>query len=280
MSLGEFSLPEESQFTSAARPDLGALVSGIIVRDTAETAFAHAPPPQHPQQASSSSRGDSQRLAHAQAHSNAGVGGMLGMASLYTSTDRLPNAALLAHEQSGDVYMDQSFTLPVRTQDLGRLPFHHGFHTFDGFVDATSVFDSQQQQQQHGVAAIVPPMVQGMDMNMSADGFTMFANYGELLSALAMATPSPVSDANSPPPDAQGHTQGSDMQAQAQALGSQVQARDASIAMGPGPDGNFMFPDMSTDMPMDLSAENLTFADNMMEMWSTAPVSLGCVLFL
>ncbi|KAI0737559.1 hypothetical protein C8Q80DRAFT_311977 [Daedaleopsis nitida] len=170
-------------------------------------------------------------------------------------------------EHVPDAFMDPSFTLPVHTQDLGRLPFHYGFHP--SFAQQQQA-DAQTQAylaslQGQGLSASMSQGVQGLNVHTTAEGFSgdsagfpIFAGYSELLSAFSMATPSPVTALD---PHSHSHSHSLDAR--------QLQRHNVPIATGP--DGNYAYRDMDVAM----SEENLAFADNMMEMWSTAPTSLG-----
>ncbi|KAI0697711.1 fungal-specific transcription factor domain-containing protein [Cerioporus squamosus] len=151
---------------------------------------------------------------------------------------------------SRNMFADPSFSLPVHTEELGRLPFHHGFSSFllpqqqssqslDLFGDLQSAAGPSTLPQTESLQG-APIDTAGFDVNTS--GFpTRAADLSALLSALSAPSPSSAQESQYPPQQADG----------------------APYQMS-----------MSGDMDVDMtSAENIAFADSMLEMWSTAPTS-------
>lgn len=153
--------------------------------------------------------------------------------------------------------MDTSFTLPLHTEELGRLPFHHGFSSpfqqtpqtdasapafLELFTDrqGTSIAPGVQLEEQVDIDAAL-----GSAGTLPFDFPMHLTEDSELLSALA--------------------TGGLAMSANAQQPQNAV-SPNAQVEYS-GSNGYMM-------QDVDISAENLAFADNMMEMWSTIPTSL------
>ncbi|KAI0737556.1 fungal-specific transcription factor domain-containing protein [Daedaleopsis nitida] len=240
ISAGELPMPEDSHGVDSYTP------SDALAQYSAQDVFAHT---------------------HAQPRDSTD-GEALGQAPFFAPNEgQLPMALPSQQEHVPDAFMDPSFTLPVHTQDLGRLPFHYGFHP--SFAQQQQA-DAQTQAylaslQGQGLSASMSQGVQGLNVHTTAEGFSgdsagfpIFAGYSELLSAFSMATPSPVTALD---PHSHSHSHSLDAR--------QLQRHNVPIATGP--DGNYAYRDMDVAM----SEENLAFADNMMEMWSTAPTSLG-----
>ncbi|TFK88610.1 hypothetical protein K466DRAFT_488593 [Polyporus arcularius HHB13444] len=148
-----------------------------------------------------------------------------------------------------DMFTNHSFSLPIHTDELGRVPFHHGFSTF--------LAPQQQSPQpldngglpagpgtlpQAGPLQSAPMDTDGFDVDSPV--FSMGAtDLQELLASLSAPSL----------PSAQ----------QPQQSGQPQQANGTPYSASTSDD---------IDVTM-ISAENTAFADSMMEMWSTAPTS-------
>ncbi|KAI0755124.1 fungal-specific transcription factor domain-containing protein [Daedaleopsis nitida] len=265
MSAGEFPMPGESQFTGTTRPNFGTIASVAFAKDAVQSGFANAQPAQSSSQNASSSSGG-------QTTSHQSADGMQGVSTLYSSTERLPNMVQPSYTtQTDDMFTEPTFTLPLYTQELGRLPFHHGFHSSQPFPDAA--YGSQQQQLGAGSqAGAAHPAGMSMSPGPPADDYTVLMNtpsfpmhiasYRELLFALSMTTSSPGT--HTPSAHTQMHSTNGEM--------GMPQPQTVPMTVAMEQNENSALQDM--DVSMSMSAEDLAFADNMMEMWATAPISL------
>ncbi|KAI0779911.1 fungal-specific transcription factor domain-containing protein [Fomes fomentarius] len=242
MSIGEFPGPGQSAFTNAGTADVGTIISAMFARDAAHINAGQSP-----------SSSTDQRSAPPSSLSPLYPPNSVG------TVPPGPQQGVVG--QTGD-FMDTSFTLPLHTEELGRLPFHHGFSTpfqqtpqtdaaapafLELFTDRLGTSIPQ------GIPQGVPLEEQvNIDAAPGSAGTLPFdfpmhlTEDSELLSALANGGPATSAHAQQPQnavsPNAQVECSGSN---------------------------GFMMQDV------DISAENLAFADNMMEMWSTVPTSLG-----
>ena len=176
-----------------------------------------------------------------------------GLASFYPTSSGPSHAGASAINH--DIFMDTSFTLPLHTEELGRLPFHHGFSAEQHALEQAYMQDlaQMQQQQQQPVSTLPQTRLEAQEPGY----FLRMTDYSELLSALSV----PV------PPNLAGEAPASGSAPAAHAQMGVVGAGGHAIDMGMGM--QMQMPDVAM-----MSTENLAFADNMMEMWSAAPTSL------
>ncbi|RPD54024.1 hypothetical protein L227DRAFT_512443 [Lentinus tigrinus ALCF2SS1-6] len=233
ISIGELALPGASAFPSAAQPDVGSLLSVAFARDAADpgglpTSLALPP---------------SQQLQS--------EGSMFS--PLYNPgapASRAEATATQAQANYANSSNNPTFSLPVHTEELGRLPFHHGFSSLLAAVNGNETPQQHVPQPPNIFSGLQPvpgpsalPQDAPMDtetLNVNAPGFPMrVTDYSELLTALTAPSP----------PSAQQHS-------------------PQHISNAPSP----LSVNGDTDVTM-MSAENMAFADNMMKMWSTAPTS-------
>ncbi len=167
----------------------------------------------------------------------------------YDSVARAEAPQTQAGYADRDMFTNHSFSLPIHTNELGRVPFHHGFSPF--------LAPQQQSPQPLDIGGL--PAGPGMlpragplqNAPMDTDGFDVDSpvfsmgatDLQELLASLSAPSL----------PSAQ----------QPQHPGQPQQANDAPYSASTSDD---------VDVTM-ISAENTAFADSMMEMWSTAPTS-------
>lgn len=171
-------------------------------------------------------------------------------------------AVAVTQEQSsycaGNPFVDPSFAPPVHTEELGNLPFHHGLNPLLSISTGTyqqcypPPFDILTATQPTIESSILPhdgalqdAAMDTMHFDPNAPGIPMrVEDLSELLSIFTSSTSSQQHQPSTTP------------------VGSAPTETSES--------GN-------TDVSM-LSAENMTYADNMMEVWSTAPTSFESVL--
>ncbi|KAI0719057.1 fungal-specific transcription factor domain-containing protein [Cerioporus squamosus] len=229
ISIGEFAPPGSSAFPSGGQPDVGSLLSVVFARDAAQP--GGLPSSLVPLPRSEQAQADEPMLS-----------------PLYN-----PGAPASWLCRS-NTFTNPPSALPVHTEELGRLPFHHGFSSLLAAVNGNGTPQRQRTQPPDIFAGIQPaagpstlaPAGRLPDAAMDTEGFNVNApgfpmrvtDYSELLSALS--APSPPQQQHSP----------------------------QYVGGTPSP----MSMNGDSDVAM-LSAENMAFADNMMEMWSTAPAS-------
>ncbi|TFK84862.1 hypothetical protein K466DRAFT_495789 [Polyporus arcularius HHB13444] len=235
ISIGEFAPPDASAFPSAGQTDVGSLLSVVFAKDAAHP--GGLPSSLAPMAPSEQAQADEPMLS-----------------PLYNPGAPASRAeATQAYITNRNTFSNPPPALPVHTKELGRLPFHHGFSSLLSAVNGNGTPQQRRPQPPDIFAGMQPtagpstfpqtglpdaPM-DTESFNVNAPGFPMrVTDYSELLSALSAPSPpqqqhSPQYVGNTPSPMSMNG--------------------DADVAM--------------------LSAENMAFADNMMEMWSTAPTS-------
>ncbi|EJF60413.1 hypothetical protein DICSQDRAFT_137505 [Dichomitus squalens LYAD-421 SS1] len=256
ISIGEFPPPGGSHFTAVGKPDIGNLIGTIFANDAVQ-----APR-------------DTKIRANAPALHKADDARRTGLSPYYYSKPPITatspatsspsnSAPTLASNPATNsaAPMDMSFELPLRTEDLGRVPFHYGFSS--PFANGTShelQLPSYVQQQpltyypdphQHEqLASATIPLsdggiggsVQQIPLNGNNSGPATFemslAEYSQLLAAMSVSAPSPP------------ETNGQQMYPQG--------LQQSTATAGSNAD---------TDVSM-------MFEDNMAEVWSSAPASL------
>ncbi|KAI1791322.1 fungal-specific transcription factor domain-containing protein [Ganoderma leucocontextum] len=231
ISVGELPQPGGSHFTSLGKPTIGTLIGAAFARDAANDSWgpivradASAPEP------ADDPRKDGLSPYY---YSNPQTNGTSPGTSSSSNSSRMPAPYDTAN---GDFPMDLSFALPLHTEDLGRIPFHHGFSSqFSAGAPAPQQqphFAAQmQQQQQQQTEGMIGNAFGPVSSEMS------LADYSQLLAAMSLPNPAPL---------------GSNIQQ------IQPQPLEQPAAAGTGAD---------TDVSM-------MFEDNMVEMWSSAPTSL------
>ena len=229
ISIGEFAPPGASAFPSAVQPDVGSLLSVVFAKDAAEPGgLPHSMVPFPPQDPLRADEPMLSPLYNPGAPASRAEATAVQAQAGYTNLNTAPTHS--------------SFSLPVHTEELGRLPFHHGFSSLLTATNGNVTPQQQGPQPPNIFAGIQPgagPSTYQHDATMDTDGFNVNApgfpmrvtDYSELLTALA---------APSPP---------------------QQQPSPQHVSGAPSP----LSMNGDTDVAM--------FTDNMMEMWSTAPTS-------
>ncbi|KAI0749212.1 fungal-specific transcription factor domain-containing protein [Daedaleopsis nitida] len=164
-------------------------------------------------------------------------------------------AAALHGAQTASGSVTPSFSLPVHTEELGRLPLHPGFNL--SYAGEWHHHHPQQQQPQHVAEPMATDVAGGggtspFDPRLMAMYNLQAPGFGELFAA-ASATgvlPDPSPFATQLPSDMQAMAASGNGGGMGQGAGSR-----------PGGAGGA------------LSSEELAFTDNTLAMWSTAPTS-------
>ena len=259
MSIGEFPPPEGSHFAIIGKPNVGSLIGSAFAVNDAQ---AWREPANNDDVPASQTVDEARRM---------------GLSPYYYThpPTNAPSPATSSSSNSNPAhtpgsYQDvnsapptgMSFELPLRTEDLGRVPFHHGFSSpfINGVPQQQPQLSSHMQPQpqmyypnphQHEqlATATIPLSNSGIggstpQVASNGNGFgpaayeMSLAEYSELLTAMSASAP--------PPPDANGPQM-------------HPQALQQSMVAGGG--------NADTDVSM-------MFEDNMAEVWSSAPASL------
>ncbi|KAI0666613.1 fungal-specific transcription factor domain-containing protein [Trametes maxima] len=157
----------------------------------------------------------------------------------------------------------ESFDLPVHTEDLGRVPFHHGFSPF---LNPAQGFNAQQQAILGAATAPgglstqqVPQGLPHVDMSLNGMGEAPYFDPAFFGNPYVETQTVQQTSSDSP---------GSAIQFSQQA----PQAEGVQPAQSPSAAGDCG--DLGTSLPP-LTQEDLALADDTLELWSAAPISMS-----